>query len=407
MTVQTTVRNADLTDLRKLLVEQHARKVDIVAPATKFKAEDGDIVVSGLDPILEDDGVTDANGAYRPTAIFDEGVADKLKIPLSYIRRLREERPDLYDANVNGWLHGRKPLVRQMRATDSEGHGNGLTQPVVIRDAIPADQRSFLLRTFRGDGGEPGIARALLSDRYAVTDHLDVLMAALDGVRQAGAPVEIQGADLTDRRMYVRIVAPSIQALAPVLLERYRSPFTGATGADNPVVFAGFELSNSETGDGAFSITPRIVVEVCSNGYKITKDALRAVHLGGRMDESVIRWSEDTQQRNIQLVTAKARDAVRTFLDVGYMQRVIRELEEKAGKPFENPQDNLKVLGKKLQYDEATQDAIFAMFVKGGDLTAGGVMHAVTAAARDMVDADKAAELESSAVRALEFAYSM
>jgi hypothetical protein len=31
-------------------------------------------------------------------------------------------------------------------------------------------------------------------------------MAALDGVRQAGYPVEIDGCDLTERRMYVRVV---------------------------------------------------------------------------------------------------------------------------------------------------------------------------------------------------------
>ena len=46
------------------------------------------------------------------------------------------------------------------------------------------------------------------------------------------------------------------------------------------MVFAGWVLSNSETGCGAFTITPRLVVHVCRNGMTITKDALRAVHLG-------------------------------------------------------------------------------------------------------------------------------
>jgi len=43
-------------------------------------------------------------------------------------------------------------------------------------------------------------------------------------------------------------------------------------------------------------------------------------------------------------------------------------------------------------------------FIRGGDLTAGGVMHAVTSAAQIQDDADTAHEMESSALRALDLA---
>jgi len=33
-------------------------------------------------------------------------MADKLGIPVAYLRRLRAEHLALYDANVNGWLRG-------------------------------------------------------------------------------------------------------------------------------------------------------------------------------------------------------------------------------------------------------------------------------------------------------------
>ena len=56
--------------------------------------------------------------------------------------------------------------------------------------------------------------------------------------------------------MYVRVVCEQVRALAPALLAGYRSPFTGAAGADNPVVFAGFVITNSETGCGAFTPDP-------------------------------------------------------------------------------------------------------------------------------------------------------
>src|SRR6266702_4316965 len=84
--------------------------------------------------------------------------------------------------------------------------------------------------------------RAFLSDGYKIIDNLDVLLAALDGVRQSGFPGRVAGCDLTERRMYVRVVCEQVAVLAPLLLAGYRSPFTGAAGADNPVVFAGFVI---------------------------------------------------------------------------------------------------------------------------------------------------------------------
>jgi hypothetical protein len=43
-------------------------------------------------------------------------------------------------------------------------------------------------------------------------------------------------------------------------------------------------------------------------------------------------------------------------------------------------------------------------FIRGGDITAGGVMHAVTSAAQIQDDADTAYEMESAALRALDLA---
>lgn len=398
--VRTEARNASLGDLRDLLVEQHARKIDVVAHASKIRSQEGLLVVEGTESVLSEDGVTMTAGTYRPTAVCDEGISQKLQIPLPYMRRLRDERPDLYDANVNGWLHGRREK-RRLAPMGTAGDGDGYE---TMRPAIPGDDRSFMLRCFRGDDDQQGIARAFLSDRYKVVDNLDALTAALDGVRAAGVAIEIDGCDLTDRRMYVRVKAPEVQALAPTLLKNYRSPFSGKLGADNPTVFAGFEISNSETGGGAFTITPRMVIEVCNNGMKITKDALRAVHLGGRQEEGVIRWSEDTQQKTIDLITAKTRDAVQTFLDIEYMQRVIEAAEEKSEVAVKDPAKQVQVIGKALTFSKSTIDGVLDHFIKGADATAGGLMNAVTSFARTVENADDAADIEAQAFRALEMA---
>jgi hypothetical protein len=387
-----------------MLRNQQVRKIDVVAPATSIVAKDGLIVVKGTEPILESDGVTMGDGVYQPTAVFDEGIAEKLGIPVAYLRKMRVERPDLYDANVNGWLHGRRPLV--------------YLDGSVKREGIDADGRSFLFRGFKGEDGETGIGRALLSNSYKIVDNLDVLTAALTGIRQAGVDASVVQCDLSDRRMYVKIAAPGVMAYAPELLAGYRNPLggdqseaaearwrqhSGYQPGEEPVVFAGFVIANSEVGNGAFSITPQITVKVCKNGLTISKDVLRAVHLGGKQDDGVVRWSDETQRLTVELVTSKTADAVKTFLDVDYVKAVVADLTATAVKPVD-PLTTVQAVGKRLQFDKATTDGILDHFIRGGQITAGGVMQACTSYAQTVESPDAAFDLEAMAVRAMEVA---
>ena len=116
------------------------------------------------------------------------------------------------------------------------------------------DDRRYLVRGLVGDYGT-GLLRALLSGNYEIADNLDVLLAMLDGLKETGVNAVPTQCDLSARRMYVTVTSPEIAVLAPGLLRNYVSPFTGDRGIDNPLVFAGFVLSNSETGDGAWTIT--------------------------------------------------------------------------------------------------------------------------------------------------------
>jgi len=83
------------------------------------------------------------------------------------------------------------------------------------------------------------------------------------------------------------------------------------------VLFAGFVISNSKVGDGAWPITPRVVAEICGNGLQITADVTRAIHLGSRQERGIVRYSADTMDKELALITARARDAVATFLSTG------------------------------------------------------------------------------------------
>jgi hypothetical protein len=368
-----TQRNASLSDLVALLREQHSAKLDVVIPAAGVRSSGGRWQIDGTgSAVIGPEGVTTSPATFVPTGTCDAGMADKLGIPVAYLRRLREEHLGLYDANVNGWL-------------DHEpGH-------------------RLLVRTLRGDDGD-GIARAVLSERYRFVDNLDVLLAVLDGIRSAGADVEVRRCDLTERRMYVQIASPSVAVRADVLLRDYVSPFTGARGADNPLVFAGFVLSNSETGHGSFSITPRLIAQVCSNGYTITRDAMREVHLGGRLDAGVVQWSAGTQQAAIELITRQAADATATFLSGDYLRGSLEEIEQRAGVPVRDVPATLKYVAAQCRFTNEQQATILEHFIGGADRSAGGVLQAVTSAAQMQDDADVGYEMERLGLRAMTLA---
>lgn len=403
------LRNADLAELASTLQEHRTRAVDFVIPADRMVMRDGALIVDGIEPNVEitDDGVTttNVNGRYRPTAVGLRGLASTLDVPIKYVRRMAADNVPLLDANVNSWLAhpsmaGRKHLYR------------ALVNPV--GDPNP--------------DGFDGVIRAVLSDSYRCIDNFDVLMATLSGIRAMGVENPVVSADLTETRMVVRVTAPGVAIHAPELLRDYRNPFgdgervpggwtpeqvaraagiegMGYAPGTEPIVFAGFQITNSETGGGAFSITPRLEVMVCRNGLTIVADATREIHLGAKLDAGMIEWSDETRWANAAMVHAQTKDVVRRFLSPDYVQSKVTELEKNAGIPVK-PSDApvvVQSVGKALSWTASEQSSILDYFMAGGQYTAGGVMQAATAAAQDL-PGDAAYDMEAQAVRVLHLA---
>lgn len=390
-----TLRSTDFETLLATLDEQQERKVDVVVPASAVCFGGGNLRVlrSDLEPELTETGVKSPVQVFTPNEVFDEGIADRLKnsgvgVPRGFLRNLRDQGwTDMIDGTLNGLLHGKR----------DESMGDGWMRE-------PMDRR-FLVRALKdADGGDIGTARALLSDKYKIVDHIETLRAALTGMQAAGLGAEnVTSCDLTARRMYVTVECPEIKAQATELLKDYVSPFTGQRGADNPIVHAGFVLGNSETGHGTYFLYPRIVAEVCTNGMTIKKDvgALVQRHLGARLDDGLVDYSDATRAANQQLIMSMAQDTVRTFLTEGYLTSVIQKLEERAGEPVAKPEQAIKEVTQKLEVP-ALYDDVLAHFIKGADLSRGGIMHAVTAAAQSTeIDADTAFRMEERATALL------
>lgn len=459
-----THRGLNLAQLRDVLELQQARKLDMVIPASKLAFRDGQLVIAGQDMILNEEGFTDPNGTFRVTDKFQDDLADKLGIHVSYLRRLREGRTgdkgrvlsppriDLWDHNVNQLLHGRKGTLKASYDVTQlvENGGQGAPPEAWKRTPVPADDRSFFCRLFTSDAGDTGIARALLSDRFGRMDNLDALFAILDGITQAGidpATLRMTG-DITETRMYVEVVAPEIWTAAEDLLGGYRSPFdanrAGVERSGNaptfeervamgrayqergraampdgpdghggnhgytqpgsePILMAGFKIANSEVGNGRWTIVPTCKILKCWNGWTQQQDLMARSHIGAQQSEGHIAWSEDTQTKELAWVTAQTRDIVVKALSQDYLDSVVAQRTEQASKSLAEPEKTIQVLADRLKWTKAERDGIWQHFEMGGQYTAGGVANAVTSYSQT-VDADKAWDLDAQAMRALELA---
>lgn len=388
-------RNADLGHLAKMLEAQQTRKLDVVVPAKFIRGEAGNLVVADAPVVITDEGVSDPNGTYAPLAMAETDIAGKLGIPAGYLAKARQLNVPVWDANVNGWL-----THEQYRS------------------------KSYLIRSFDAGTDQPRTMRAMLSDSFRPIEHLDVLYTMLESIRETGTTVAVMpgGCNLTDRRMSVRLFCPDVLAMAPELVKGYRSPFgpeglaragrgrdlgLGTDAQGRPIVYAGFRLDNSETGEGKYRITPEITIQVCSNGMTVPGLAVEAVHVGGKLTPGLINWSDATQEKNLALIKSMTKDAITTFLAPGFLQAQVNRMETLAGSAVTEPAKAVEVIGKRLAYSESERAGILDHFLSAqpiGQRTAGGLANAITSYVQVIENADRANDLQDTALKALELA---
>lgn len=376
-------RESDRGKISGKLGEIAHASTDIVAPQQSlvWLGERGDtaldrVHIGNVDgsPLLLNDGVYDSLGAYvTPTAMRQ--AASRLGVPIKYVDRLvNAGHIDLAALNFNE-LQTREP-------------------------------RNVTLRLLRGDDG--WAVRSIVSDRYNVIDNLDVMRAVVTGLGSAEIDLtdcEID-ADWTTDRFRLRIAVPQIMSLAPDLLGDYRSPYSmspargvhDAPGADEgapPALWAGLEIANSETGGGAMVVAPRAVVQWCRNGLTRTVDMLRKVHLGGKLDEGVVQWSDATRRQALDLVTAQIADAASSFCSVDYLNRMLDEMRAAKGITVA-PSTAIEIVQKQCSLTDDESRLVLDAFAASGDQSVLGLGNAVTLAAQHADDGDRQSEMESA-----------
>lgn len=299
---------------------------------------------------------------FKPTDHFHRQVAEKLSIPMPYYKKMLQDATSLLDENTNHWLK--------------------------------AEAKNFLVRTFKNAAdAEQNTARAFLSDRYGIIDNHQVLIEALEAIKATGLHIDVVNAELSDTRMYLKIVCPEIEVNAKEMLGRY--DVEGRRSTVGSGVISGFVLQNSEIGAGSFKISPRGFIKVCGNGLILPQDELKNVHLGAKMDELGFNMNKDVMNANRRLIQEQVKHAVKIFLSKEYLTKVVN-IYSKLGEPkIEAPVNKvIEVVGKDYKISEERKANILKYFIEGGDTRRMGLASALTREAQSLTDADTRHETE-------------
>ena len=265
------------------------------------------------------------------------------EIPAPYYNKMLTEHPSLLVQNLNEWIHRK------------------------------ADQR--MVRTLYGT------ARAFLSNRYRRIDNMQIAEIVLPELQKIEGAI-FESCQLTDSRMYLKVVNPRLQAEV----------------APGDIVQSGVIISNSEVGQGSVSIQPLIYRLVCSNGMVVNDAKASRRHVGrqNELDGNVELYASDTLEAMDTAFIKQIRDTVAAAVDQTRFDKVI-DMMKQARDAKLNTQDipNLvQLTGQKFGITESERGGVLQHLIEGNDLSLYGLSNAVTRFAQDVESYDRSTELE-------------
>lgn len=328
-----------LVNLAQELERQLTTKRDLVVPSSLLQCrtdEGGDLRL-----IID---ARQGDGEYGVTELARRQLAEKLKIPFTYFERMRTEQPALLDRNVNTWLQ--------------------------------SDDDRRMIRTLDGQ------VRAVLSDRYRRLDNFDLaenvlpILQRLEGAR-------FESVELTDTKMYLKVVTPRVEyEIAP-----------------GDVVQAGIVISNSEVGCGTLSVQPLVFRLVCRNGLIAPDRALRKTHVGRTLhqdDDPVSVFRDDTLAADDKAFFLKVRDVVEAAVSEATFRQVAQKMQKARDiRLTGDPVKAVEVLANRYTLNESERAGVLRHLIVEGDLSAYGLVNAVTHFSQGVEDYDRATEFEA------------
>jgi len=325
----------EIAELAKRISDDRFNKHDFVADTSQMH-----ITPLGALAVVDNDGEVIK---YDINDHCHSQIAARLKIPKIYYDRMREEHVDLLSYNVT-CLFRRENERRMVRTLD-------------------------------------GTARGFLSDKFRLDmDNYDVANAAIP-ILQEIPDMKIVSAGVTDKRMYLKAQFPRITADVK----------------KGDTVSAGIVISNSEVGAGSLRIEALIFRLICLNGM-ISGELLKKYHVGARqgLDEATYAvLTQETRDKTAEAMRSIIRDVTKAATDVLKFEERVATFRRAATEGIGGyVVKGIDVLGNSLNLTKIEESDVLKKLIEGGDLSRWGLANAVTCAAADQEDYDRATEME-------------
>lgn len=263
-------------------------------------------------------------------------LATLCNIPYNYYQYLLEEYPSLLDENVN--------------------------------KIIVSNGKNKLLRTLGGT------AMGLLSDRYSIFDHdqlLDVAMPIIEASR-----MRLASCSITDERMFIKLISPSAKAEVKV----------------GDVVNWGVCLTNGMYGTAAVQANFFVYRKVCGNGMICSEffDSCRHIHLGKKinsMDEYEVPQRYD--------IAAYLQETLERAVSPETYMPVLNAMKQSMEIQITNPMETVDKIAKTYTLTPAEKSQILFHVMESRDNSLFGLFNATTRASADASNYSRASYMES------------
>ena len=204
---------------------------------------------------------------------------------------------------------------------------------------------------------------------------------------------KVQQARVTDTKMYVKFTSPELHDEIMKFDDGRTEPVQG-----------GIIISNSEVGNGAFSVSPFINVLVCSNGL-VSDRALRRVHVGRKLDSGIINWSEDTRKLEDATLFSKIKDMVNQTFNPDVFHKWVDEINGIATTEIPKPTVSVDNLIAHFEMPKSKKDDLLNEFTSNAveaGATQWGLSMAVTRLAQDETNYEEQVRMEEIGAKILD-----
>ncbi len=335
------------------LERQVATRKDYIADQGKLQAvvKDAEVVIDGF------------NGqALQVNPYAHKQFADVLGIPARYYDRMQAEQPQLLAANINGWLKADPEHKRMIRTLD-------------------------------------GRVRAVLSPKYRPLDNFDLASAVLPKLFEMG--VQVQSAQLTETRMYIKAILPDLSDTLPAGMTwgNGHNAVAEYRGNKPGLVVAAIVISNSDVGAGTLRVEPSTFTTWCTNLAIMKAAAMKKYHVGRSFsadDESLEVYRDETRAADDRAFFMKVADVTAAAFDKDVFRAAVAQIREAAADPITSKElpTVVEVAVKQLALPPSTSGSILTYLAQGGDMSRWGLASAITATANNFDDYEGATQLE-------------